>query len=175
MSLITFVVMGLPAPQGSKSFLGVRGGRGILVESAAAGVKAWRARVVAAALWARQPAPLDGPLEAQIVFTVPKPRRAPIGRRTYPCTRPDLSKLLRATEDALTDARLIADDARIVEFSRLAKVYPNEDPQALEAPGARITVATVAIPAEAGARWPAGAGIPRAPSRPSSRRHKETR
>jgi Holliday junction resolvase RusA-like endonuclease len=47
---------------------------------------------------------------------------------------------LRSTEDALTDAGLIADDARIVEFERLAKVYPSEDPESLGVPGARIEI-----------------------------------
>ena len=54
--------------------------------------------------------------------------------------RPDLSKLARSTEDALSDAGLIADDARIVEYERLAKVFPGEDPDALEAPGVLIVV-----------------------------------
>ena len=53
---------------------------------------------------------------------------------------PDLSKLLRSTEDALTDAGLWADDARVVEYERLAKVYPGEDPEALPVPGVRIEI-----------------------------------
>lgn len=50
------------------------------------------------------------------------------------------SELARSTEDALTDAGLIVDDARIVEYSRPAKVFPGEDIDALEAPGVRITI-----------------------------------
>jgi hypothetical protein len=56
---------------------------------------------------------------------------------------PDLSKLARATEDALVDAGLLRDDARIVEYLRLAKVFPNEDPEALDAPGVRIAIELV--------------------------------
>ncbi len=35
---------------------------------------------------------------------------------------PDLSKLLRGIEDAITEAGLWADDARVAEYVRLAKV-----------------------------------------------------
>lgn len=134
------VIYGRPAPQGSKRFVGMRGGRGVMVESSKA-VRPWRELVHAAAVQARcgRP-PLDGPLSLRMVFTVPKPASAPKRRRTLPHRMPDLSKLARSTEDALVSAGLIADDARIVEYARLAKVYPNEDAEALEAPGVRILV-----------------------------------
>lgn len=138
---LVIVVFGSPAPQGSKKFVGVaKSGRGIMVESSKR-VKPWRADVKEAAEKARNgAAPLDGPLVARIVFTLPKPASAPKRRRLFAMRKPDLSKLLRSTEDALTDAGAIADDARIVEYSRLAKVFPNEDPEALEAPGVRIEI-----------------------------------
>jgi len=140
---ITFEVFGLPAPQGSKRHVG--GGR--MIESSKA-VKPWREAVKWAAREAMAQqcgwAALDGPLLARIVFTVPKPKSAPKTRRTWPDRKPDLSKLLRSTEDALTDAGLIADDARLVEFSRLAKAFPGEDPEALASPGCRITVEQLA-------------------------------
>lgn len=147
------VVYGSPAPQGSKKFVGIHGGRGLMVESSKR-VKPWRADVKDAAIAARDGAPpLDGPLVLRMVFTVPKPSSAPKRRRTYPMRKPDLSKLARSTEDALTDAGLIADDARIVEYERLAKVYPGEDPEALEAPGVSIEVrqldASDTVPTEA--------------------------
>lgn len=136
---VRVVVYGQPAPQGSKRHVG--GGR--MIESSKA-VKPWREAVKFAALLVREkagmPAPLDGPLLARVVFTVPKPKSAPKSRRTWPDRKPDLSKLLRSTEDALTDAGLIADDARLVEFSRLAKVFPGEDDEALDSPGCIITV-----------------------------------
>lgn len=137
---LRIVVYGVPAPQGSKRFVGVRGGRGVMVESSKR-VKPWRESVKAAAIDVRNGAPpLDGPLVLRMVFTLPKPASAPKTRRTYPMRKPDLSKLTRSTEDALTDSGLIADDARIVEYERLAKVFPGEDPDALEAPGVLIVV-----------------------------------
>jgi len=135
---VRIVVYGSPAPQGSKKFVGMKGGRGVMVESSKR-VKPWRQDVKAAAEAARDgSAPMDGPLVLRMVFTLPKPSSAPKRRRTYAMRKPDLSKLARSTEDALTDAGVIADDARIVEYERLAKVFPGEDPEALEAPGARI-------------------------------------
>lgn len=139
MGRITFETYGQPAPQGSKRHVG--GGR--MIESSKA-VAPWREAVKWAARHALaeagHPPALDGPLLARVVFTVPKPKSAPKTRRTWPDRKPDLSKLLRSTEDAMTDAGLIADDARLVEFTRLAKVFPGEDPESLASPGVRVTV-----------------------------------
>lgn len=139
--MIEIIVYGIPAPQGSKKFVGMaKSGRGILVESSKK-VRPWRQDVKAAALQMRGGAmPIDAPVSVRMVFTMPKPASAPKTRRTYPMRMPDLSKLARSTEDALTDAGIWADDARVVEYERLAKVYPGEDPEALESPGVRIVI-----------------------------------
>lgn len=136
-----FDVFGMPAPQGSKKFVGTtKAGRGILVESSKK-VKPWRQDVKAAAEHVDVgPVPLDGPLWVSMIFTMPKPASAPKRRQTWPDKKPDLSKLARSTEDALVDAGLIKDDSRIVEYVRLAKVFPGEDPQALRSPGVSITI-----------------------------------
>jgi Holliday junction resolvase RusA-like endonuclease len=140
--MVSLVVYGQPAPQGSKRFVGMKGGHGVMIESSRK-VRPWRQDVKAEALKVRAGAPpLDGPLAVRMVFTVPKPASAPKRRRTWPSKKPDVSKLCRSTEDALVDAGLIADDARIVCYDRLAKVFPNEDIEALEAPGVRITITT---------------------------------
>jgi len=135
------IVYGMPAPQGSKKFVGLaKSGRGILAESSKK-VRPWRQDVKAAALAVRDgAAPLDAPVRVRMVFTMPKPASAPKRKRTFPCRMPDLSKLARSTEDALTEAGVWKDDARVVEYARLAKVYPGEDPEALDAPGVRIEV-----------------------------------
>jgi Holliday junction resolvase RusA-like endonuclease len=133
------VVYGRAAPQGSKKFVGKStAGRAIMVESSTH-VAPWRELVHAAAVTARggRP-PLDGPLLVRMVFTMARPKSAKAGAR--PATTPDLSKLARSTEDALTNAGVWTDDARVVEYERLAKVYPGSDPEALEAPGVRIVV-----------------------------------
>lgn len=137
-STLEIAVYGRPAPQGSKRHVG----HGIMIESSKA-VKPWREAVKAACLdvttapgWE----PFDGPLAVRMVFTMPKPKSAPKGRRTWPDRIPDVSKLVRSTEDALTDVGVWADDARVVEYERVAKVFPGEDPEALHVPGARISV-----------------------------------
>lgn len=137
---VSITVYGSPAPQGSKKFVGMTGGHGVMVESSKK-VKPWRQDVKAAAEAVRNgSAALDGPLTVRMVFTLPKPASSPKRRRTWPCRKPDLSKLARSTEDALVDAGLLADDARIVEYERLAKVFPGEDAESLEAPGVRIQI-----------------------------------
>lgn len=141
--MIRIVVRGMPAPQGSKSFKGMtNAGRAILTESSKK-VKPWRQDVKAAAELLRADSgatPIDAPVVVRMIFTLPKPQSAPKRRRTYPMRTPDLSKLARSTEDALTDAGVWADDARVIEYDRLAKVYPGEDPEALDSPGCVIEI-----------------------------------
>lgn len=141
--MITIRIYGLPGPQGSKRFVGSKNGRGIMVESSAK-VKPWREAVKSAgiAVMDGRP-PLDGPLVASMIFTLPKPKSAPKSRQTWPDRKPDLSKLIRSTEDALSDAGVWTDDARVVEYMRLAKVFPGEDHQALHIPGALVIVQTM--------------------------------
>lgn len=146
-----FDVFGMPAPQGSKKFVGTnKAGSGILVESSKK-VRPWRHDVKVTGLEVIRSAstqfpeyasqyPIAGPLWVSMVFTMPKPASAPKRRQTWPDKKPDLSKLARSTEDALVDAGLILDDSRIVEYVRLAKVFPGEDPQSLRSPGVSITI-----------------------------------
>lgn len=136
--MIAFAVYGEPAPQGSKRHVG--GGR--MIESSKK-VTPWRQDVVAAAREAMAGpngwAALDGPLGVEFTFTLRKPASAPKKRRTLPDRKPDLSKLIRSTEDALVTAGCIADDARIVVMEA-RKVFPGEHAQALPSAGAWIRV-----------------------------------
>jgi Holliday junction resolvase RusA-like endonuclease len=123
MRVLTIDVLGTPAPQGSKSFKGMRGGHAILVESSKK-VGPWRAAVEAATRarmaltgWVM----LDEPVEVSMIFWLARPQTAPKGR-IAPDRYPDLSKLARSSEDALVTAGAIADDARICR-AVLTKVY----------------------------------------------------
>lgn len=152
---LSFVVYGVPGPQGSKKEVGKfkhgpRQGRAILVESSTK-VEPWRRRVGKIASTATGAhgdwTPLEGALVVDMVFTLPRPKTFPSKdlRRIHglPTTYPDLSKLLRSTEDALTGI-VWKDDARVVAYRRDAKVYVGaEDPDALREPGAVIRVWTV--------------------------------
>jgi crossover junction endodeoxyribonuclease RusA len=145
--MIAFDVYGIPGPQGSKRFVGTsKTGRGLMVESSAK-VKPWREAVKWSAREALALAgittPLDGPLRVTLTFTLPKPKSAPKTRTTYPDRKPDGSKLQRSTEDALTDAGVWADDARVVEWIG-AKRFPGEGDGALSSPGVRIVVERIA-------------------------------
>lgn len=136
--MIEITVYGLPAPQGSKRHVG--GGR--MIESSKK-VKPWREAVKRAALAEAQRLqmfePLDGPLMVEMVFSMPRPKSATKTRR-HPDRTPDLSKLVRSTEDAITDAGLWVDDARVVACAA-RKIYAGSGlPGALQAPGAVITV-----------------------------------
>ena len=81
-------------------------------------VKPWRQAVEAAAFDAKDgAASLDGPLILTILFWLTAPTS--LSRKKLamgPYRKPDLSKLVRSTEDALVTAGAIADDARIVEL-----------------------------------------------------------
>ena len=123
-----FFVHGRPAPQGSKRAMG----RGIMIEQSKY-VASWRQDVYQKALQVRGDEPLlDGPLFVNYRFLFLRPKShynkwgvksdAPI----YCAKAPDLSKLVRATEDALTGS-IIVDDRYIVSETAI-KVF-NEDEQ----------------------------------------------
>lgn len=140
---MTITVIGTPAPQGSKRFVGLaKSGRGIMIESSKA-VKPWREAVV----WAVREAlnsenGVFGPVEVRMTFTIKKPASAPKRIRSWPDKKPDCSKLVRSTEDALVTAGAIEDDARIVRLVA-SKVFPGEGVDALNVPGAVIHITAV--------------------------------
>lgn len=131
----SFYAVGTPAPQGSKRHVG----HGVMIESSAK-VKPWREAVKSAAYGAGHC--LDGPIAVRMVFTMARPKSA---RRvdTVPCRTPDLSKLARSTEDAITEAGLWADDARVAEYARLAKVWTRFDRDALPVPGVIVAACSM--------------------------------
>lgn len=124
-SAITFCVEGMnPAPQGSKKSLG----NGIMIESCK-NLKPWRNLVSCAAVESKAIL-MRGPVKMSVVFLFTRPsshfkrdgtlkilepsitsathNRAPV----YHAIKPDISKLLRSTEDALSKL-LYEDDCRI--------------------------------------------------------------
>lgn len=140
--MIEITIIGLPAPQGSKKAIRNKYTGTIQLKESSAKVKPWREAVVWAAREAMQEqgwkAPV-GPVCCSMTFTMRKPKSAPKRRRTYPDRTPDLSKLVRSTEDALTTAGIWEDDARVISLGA-HKVYPLEERDALDVPGAVIRV-----------------------------------
>ena len=133
---ITFFVPGLPQPGGSKrAFYIKKLGRAVITD-ANAKAKPWKATVAAYAREQYAGQPLDGPLKVTMIFTMPRPKyhfgkhgrkaNAPI----YHTVKPDSTKLLRSTEDALTGI-LWRDDSQVMPA--VTKVYG-------DLPGVQISV-----------------------------------
>lgn len=127
-------VLGVPAPQGSKT----RMPNGAIVESSSTTGRlkhrAWRTAVAESAreAWADRP-PIDGPCRVGVEFWMPRPASAP-KRKLWADRKPDIDKLSRNVLDALADAGVLRDDARVVDLwvtKMLTQTWT----------GARITVA----------------------------------
>jgi len=157
---IELIVRGIPIPQGS-----VRAPAPGVVKKDNPRLHSWREHITDTALrllgglWI----PPDCPLQADFIFTLPRPARAPVREPTYPATKPDLDKLIRAAKDALAPAsrsrrsrqarprwKVIADDSRIVAYGEAAKTYPaplHTHPLALTSPGVVIRLYPARLPA----------------------------
>lgn len=130
-----FTALGEPAPQGSMRGFVVNGRAIVTADNKR--TKPWRQAIIDSA----PDGPLlHGPVAVYCVFTMPRPKSAP-KRETIPSKKPDLDKLTRAALDAVKDAGLIEDDARVAEFGRLAKVWTGYDHDALRAPGVLFAAA----------------------------------
>lgn len=140
---VTLTVFGRPKAKGSLRHVG----NGRMVEQVE-GSKDWRTDVVVAARRAVEataarfgPFPLDGPVHVDLTFTFAKPGSAPKSREIWPSTRSsgDIDKLARNVCDALVDAGVLVDDARVVDLT-VRKVFPGQHMNALPLPGAVIRV-----------------------------------
>ncbi len=138
MTIVAFTVHGVPAPAGSKrAFAHKHTGR-IVVTDANKNSRSWKNQVseeaaIAMTYHGRDGTsgylpPLEGPLVLELVFVVPRPK-GHYGARgnvrpsapSHPTVKPDVLKLARAVEDALSGI-VYRDDAQIVD-ERLVKVY----------------------------------------------------
>lgn len=110
---IAFRVFGVPQPGGSKrGFVNPRTGRVVIIEDTKHN-KSWRESVLQAAVPFAPSLPLRGPLCLYITFLMPRPkghyrtgRQAHLLRESAPLfhtSKPDATKLLRSTEEALAD------------------------------------------------------------------------
>lgn len=120
MAEVTFTVYGKAQPAGSKTAGRRKDGRMFVRDSAKKG-KPWRDQVAQVAGESMNGTSLlDGPLSLTVLFVVPRPK-GHYGARgirpsapDHPTTRPDITKLLRAVEDACTGI-VWRDDAQVVE------------------------------------------------------------
>jgi crossover junction endodeoxyribonuclease RusA len=116
---LTFTVYGIAQPAGSKTVGRTKAGGTFVRDSAKRG-QPWRRQIAQVAGEAVNGAGLlDGPLELSVIFTVPRPkghygvRGLKPSAPAHPTKRPDVTKLLRAIEDACTGI-VWRDDAQIV-------------------------------------------------------------
>lgn len=119
MRSISFFVPGQPTPAGSKKVIRAHG-KTLVIDASGSRGKAWRKRIREVAHLHRPDPLLDGPVALVLHFVRPRPKAhyvrdnqlkpsAPL----FPTTRPDLLKLARSVEDALTSV-IYKDDAQIV-------------------------------------------------------------
>jgi Holliday junction resolvase RusA-like endonuclease len=100
--------------------------------------------------------PANCPLLMSAVFTLPRPKSAPKTRAVHAATKPDIDKLIRAVQDALSPAdkkafRVYTEDSRIVGYDiGPYKTYPaplGTHDWALPEPG--VTIAVTPAPSAA--------------------------
>ena len=135
--LVRITVIGSPAPQGSKrAWVNKHTGKAVMIEQAKS-IRPWREAVKLAAFDVFEKCGIcRGALRVEMAFTL-KALKKPGGRQ-YPDRPPDLSKLVRGVEDALTDSGIWEDDARVV-LLMASKVYVGA-PDALPVPGVSIVI-----------------------------------
>ncbi|MFI6909705.1 RusA family crossover junction endodeoxyribonuclease [Nonomuraea sp. NPDC050394] len=150
--LITITALGVPGPQGSKNGRPIYKGKGknrvftgrVVQQESSKKVAPWRKAVEEAARAAAGPdwVTLNEPLIAGFSFSLPRGKTV---RRPFHTTYPDLSKIIRSTEDALTTANIWKDDACVVAYRNPRKLYAGDDhPDALPEPGCIIRIWSVA-------------------------------
>jgi crossover junction endodeoxyribonuclease RusA len=125
--ILVFAVIGTPVPQGSKR-IGRQGPRFVILDDNDRVLRPWRQMVRMRALAETRGLdgyPIDGPVMLVVTFVLPRPKRMP-RNRTEPCVKPDLSKLIRAIEDSLTDAHVWTDDSRVTTIAA-TKRYVTDD------------------------------------------------
>lgn len=138
--MIAFRVTADPHPQGSHH-VEQRRGRATVVANNERALAAWRNNVAADAYqfwWPHRAtwAPITGPAVMHVTFYLRRPKTTKWP--DYPAGPPDLSKLVRATEDGIVEnlkamgAVLLADDALLVDTdARKRWATPAEPPGAL--------------------------------------------
>lgn len=127
---IMFTVYGIPQPQGSKTVFQHAKTKRVVMLDDNKNLKSWRQEVAAVALQHR---PYDlflliCPIYVIARFYFSRPKSVSAKKRPHMITRPDLDKLERALNDALTGT-IIKDDSQIV-FVTKSKEYG--DPARME-------------------------------------------
>lgn len=121
METIEFVVIGEPSPEGStKAFYIEKLKRTVVTHQNQKGLDAWRLRVATEAQRMIEDRPwvadCDSAYTVDVEFVLSRPASIPEHRRLHPIVKPDIDKLVRAINDALTKI-LFFDDSQVVSMS----------------------------------------------------------
>lgn len=121
---LSFVVLGQPQPQGSHRIVPV--GKRHRITDSNEHLPDWRHSVTTGARIAMAGegtwgGPLSGPVRLTVDFWLRRPLAAPKTRDVHPTRKPDTSKLIRAVEDACTDAGVWVDDAQVVSIRSIKR------------------------------------------------------
>ena len=125
---VHFRVVGRPAPQGSKRYVG--NGRSI---EASKYLPAWRKAVKSAALQNHTGDLIDEPVRVRIMFYLEKPKATKYV--LAPAGKPDIDKLIRGCFDSLSGT--VYTDDKLVVSVEADKVWADGEP------GADIWVVTI--------------------------------
>ena len=132
-AFMQFEVYGKPEPQGSARGFVVNGRA--VITSSNPNLKDWRNLI---AVKAREEMkglpPLDGAVEVEAVFFLPRPKSV---KRENPTVKPDLDKLTRALLDGLTNV-IYRDDAQVIRAITSKRYVDEFTPN----PCAAVTVRT---------------------------------
>ena len=139
---IDFFVSGLPKPSGSKRGFYIPKLKRVIITDANPNAKDWKTDVRHAAMEAYSGPPLDCPLAVTFTFYLPRPKgHFRTGKRAgelrdnapaFPVGKPDVLKLARGVEDALT-AIIYKDDSLIVSEHLYKRYTPGS-------PGVQISI-----------------------------------
>jgi len=139
---IAFTVLGEPSPEGStRAFYIPKLNRTVTTHQNQASLEAWRNRVATEAqrtLEGREwTSDTSSAYALEVDFVLPRPPSVPAHRRVHPTVKPDIDKLVRAINDALTRI-LFPDDCQVISVN-MTKCYEGE-----RRPGAYIRVSRYA-------------------------------
>ena len=135
---ISFVVLGAPSPEGStRAFYIPKLNKTVTTHQNQSALNAWRNRVATEAQnvlmvqdWTSD---RSSAYTLHVDFVLPRPPSVPVHRRLRPTVKPDIDKLVRAINDALTGI-LFPDDCQVVSI-QMTKEYEGE-----RRPGAYLRV-----------------------------------
>lgn len=116
-SALSFTVFGVAAAKGSARAFMPKGWKRPIITSTNRNAKAWEALVAEAAGRALNGVGqlFHGPVRLSITFYLPRPKSLSRTKAQAHLTKPDCSKLIRSTEDALTGV-IWRDDSQVVDL-----------------------------------------------------------